>query len=87
MNHGDYIKGIYQPRITKDLKERAKRLIGKEYIFSYGWIIEEGKYKGQIALIPYHSQSIRSWIPSEDLTLTKILNAEDIGELLSNEVE
>lgn len=72
------VRGIFNPKVTDNLKPGVKELIGKEFIFEYLWIIskEDGleKYIGQYAMriIEPHVNIIPctfSWTPEEDVDI------------------
>jgi len=84
LNHGDYIEAIFKPKKTEILKSKYDKFINTKIQLGYGWMIEDGIYKGQTAFIPA-TKGLHGWIPSEDLEEVRILSKEEIEDLLGDE--
>lgn len=60
------ITATFKPIHIDTLRDECKQYIGQRLAFYAGWIIEEGRYAGQMAYIPLHSD-LFYWLPEEDL--------------------
>lgn len=81
MEQHTYVRATFTPKRLDDLKPEAKHFIGKAGVFQAGWIIEEGPYKGQWAMLPDLETSRRfhvGWVPEDDLTVLETLAAIDV---------
>lgn len=67
MKQFDKIKGYFEPKRLDTLKESAKVYIGEKLIFEALWIIEDGIYKGQWAMLPLCGARM-GWVPEEDIS-------------------
>jgi hypothetical protein len=64
----DIIAAEFCPKKTDDLQINAKQMIGLIIQWQCAWMIEEGEYAGQWAMIPVHYHSGFSfWVPECDL--------------------
>lgn len=66
----DRITATFTPRRTDDLKPGAHAFIGTTIEWEVAWIIEEGPYEGEWAMVPAHyaTRPPFAWAPSGDLT-------------------
>lgn len=56
------------------VKPEAEQIDGKDFVFRYGWLMEDGLYKGETAWLPYgitYPAKAPSWLASGDLVNTK----------------
>ena len=69
MKQLDIIVATYSPTFTDDLPLEWVNLIGWRGEWQAYWIIEEGKYAGQWAMLRYPpvSGSAVGWVPESDL--------------------
>ena len=71
MKAHERVRAIFRPKCTDDLQYSPE--IGKTYIFQAGWIIDEGPYKGEWAMMPidYIPGQYFGWVPECDLETVK----------------
>ena len=61
---------IFNPVRTDDLIPDALEAIGKEFYMMASWIIEEGCYKGQWAMMPESEEGrLFGWVPEQDIDI------------------
>ena len=67
------VLAIFRPKRTDDLQHGSEEHIGKTYIFQAVWILEEGPYKGEWAMMPidYIPGQYFGWVPECDLKIVK----------------
>jgi hypothetical protein len=64
----DQFDGIFEPKRLDTLKPENMPFIGRLIHWRCGWIIEDGIYAGQAALIPEPSSGFpAAWVPEEDV--------------------
>lgn len=62
----DQVDAVFRPKDLTTLKPDAAVLVGKRFVFRALWLIDEGPYSGQWALMP-DSKWTSGWVPEEDL--------------------
>jgi hypothetical protein len=62
----DIVYGVFNPKNRATLKPECLPYIDKVIFFQAIWIIEEGKYEGQWALLPLNSPMTK-WVPECDV--------------------
>jgi len=60
------IEALFNPVKRNDLSRLAKAQVGKRIRFLEGWVIDTGRYQGQVAWIPFDIP-FAGWVPEEDL--------------------
>lgn len=81
MEQWDRVKATFQPVRTDDLRDGIEKWIGVESQWVVGWIIDEGPYEGQQAMLPSPSEDEMkvqgimpvSWVPVCDLRIQPII--------------
>lgn len=61
------VKAIFNPKRKDDLQEHSKNCTGNVCEFIASWIIEDGPYKGQWAMVP--TTGYLGWCPLCDLEI------------------
>ena len=81
LNQFDVIKAAFNPKRTYDLKPGSEEFIGLLLEWECLWIIEEGEYKGQMALALNHLtlKPPFSWVPECDLEISPLETDELTG--------
>jgi hypothetical protein len=74
MEQFDIITATFQPVKTSDLKEGMQEWIGRKERWKAQWIVEDGSYAGDWAMIPIKDKEYRVhpefpylWVPLCDL--------------------
>ncbi|MHC2016297.1 hypothetical protein [Methylobacterium sp. CM6247] len=75
-----WVLAVFEPRVTHDLSDATKTLIGQTGVFEVYWRIEEGyDYAGEWAMaLPaeWRDRSSEVWVPSGDLRILKHLDRD-----------
>ncbi len=69
MKQFDKVTAVFNPRRTDDLVEGVAEYIGKTLEFEAVWVIEEGVYKDEFAMLAVDRTLLLPWIPSGDLNI------------------
>ena len=74
------VSAIFNPKVTTDLKPGLENVIGEEFIFQYGWIMEDDEqFPGVWAMTCYDPSFFKygaTWTPEFDLIITSRLGYE-----------
>ena len=62
----DKITATFTPISTDDLQNDGEKWVGESGIFQAMWEIEDGKYKGEMAMMPPTDWPF-AWCPERDL--------------------
>ena len=63
MEQFDTMTAVFKPARTDDLKPEARAFVGQRIKWCAGWLIEDGAYAGQFAMIPHGPNSFTGWVP------------------------
>lgn len=66
---GDKVIGTFEPLRSDDLTDGVPEWVGTRITWYAAWEIEEGSYKGQIAMTPFELTDLPpiGWVPLCDL--------------------
>jgi hypothetical protein len=62
----DIVIATFQPGRTDDLRAGAREVIGYRGQWEAAWVIEDGPYEGQWAMVPEEHLKF-AWCPESDL--------------------
>ena len=69
------VSAIFNPKVTTDLRPGLENVIGEEFVFQYGWIMEDDdQFPGVWAMTCYDPRFFEygaTWAPEFDLKITK----------------
>jgi hypothetical protein len=68
----DQVVATFTPTRVDDLSTYALPWVGVTTKWSAGWLIDEGPYSGQFAMIPMNTPdglAPMGWVPGSDLTV------------------
>lgn len=66
----DTVTAVFQPLREDDLKPEVRQHIGQTFTFQAGWVIENGQFQGQWAMMPIDPAPVHfGWAPACDLKL------------------
>lgn len=65
----DLVLGRFNPKNVETLRPEYRQHIGKVFTYEVVWVIEEGTYAGQLALLNYSDKTQLHWFPSCDIDI------------------
>ena len=72
----DLVIATFTPVVTTDIRPDARVAIGERGEFQALWIIEDGPYAGDWAMMPLDSKRFRcTWVPLCDLSDIELLES------------
>lgn len=64
----DQVEAVFRPNNVDDLRDEIRQHVGQKFTWRASWVIEDGPYAGQWAMVP--DNYLGFWAPECDLSLS-----------------